>query len=153
MKVGFTGTQKGMVDDQINTFVQLLRNFAERYSVEPLANPEMEFHHGDCVGADADANNIVRGFSSAGQLPGFKIVSHPPIVQSKREFSIADEERPPKPYLERNHDIVDECDILIACTKGFKEEQRSGTWATIRYAIKTKKPVIIILPSGEVSER
>jgi outer membrane protein insertion porin family len=53
--------------------------------------------------------------------------------------------------LDRNRAIVDSCDVLIACPKG-PEEQRSGTWATVRYARKQKKRIVIIWPDGEVTE-
>lgn len=153
MKIGFTGTQQGMSGDQITTFIKLLRGFVDQHGAQPFTSTIMEFHHGDCIGADKDAHDIVRTFSAINEMNGIKIISHPPTKQKKRSFTIPDEERSPKAYLDRNHDIVDECGVLFACPKGFTEEKRSGTWATIRYAIKTKKPVYVILPSGEVSQR
>ena len=54
-----------------------------------------------------------------------------------------------KRYLERNRDIVDACDILIACPRTLKEELRSGTWATVRYARKVGKPVAILWNNGK----
>lgn len=39
-----------------------------------------------------------------------------------------------------------------AAPKDFKEELRSGTWATIRYAVKQQKRVIIIFPDGSTGE-
>ena len=54
----------------------------------------------------------------------------------------------PKDYLERNHDIVDETDMLIATPGEEQEVQRSGTWATIRYARKQKRTILTIYPSG-----
>lgn len=48
MKYSFTGTQVGMTKNQKLSFVRLLSKFSEwDYLV-----------HGDCVGADEDANNI-----------------------------------------------------------------------------------------------
>ena len=57
--------------------------------------------------------------------------------------------RKPKPYLERNKDIVDETGLLIATPKG-EEIVRSGTWSTIRYARKNHKKIIIIMPNGNL---
>lgn len=52
------------------------------------------------------------------------------------------EERPAKPYLERNKDIANEgIDGLIAAPSGWVEELRSGTWATVRYARKLKRTI------------
>jgi len=57
-----------------------------------------------------------------------------------------------KPYLDRNQDIVDGADILIAAPNEDKEIVRSGTWSTVRYARKSKKKIILVLRSGEVIE-
>jgi len=59
-----------------------------------------------------------------------------------------EEFREPKPPLVRNRDIVDECDLLVACPGSDHEELRSGTWACIRYARKVKRKTIIIWPDG-----
>ncbi len=69
-----------------------------------------------------------------------------------RNFSKGDETRKPKPYLKRNHDIVDESDILIGFPSSEEERLRSGTWATVRYARKTGKRIYIIFPDGKVKQ-
>ena len=52
---------------------------------------------------------------------------------------------PPKPYLKRNEDIVNKCDVLIACPiDKNKEILRSGTWATIRKARKLNKTIYLL---------
>lgn len=128
MKIGFTGTQIGMSERQrIEFYRQMIRHMPD------------EFHHGDCIGADTDAHNLVVPMLDT------RIVIHPPTKSAKRSFLRADETLPTKPYIERNHDIVDAVDLLIAAPKNERvEELRSGTWATIRYARKTGKPVIIL---------
>jgi len=55
-------------------------------------------------------------------------------------------------YLERNRYIVDLTDMLIATPNTEYMVLRSGTWSTIRYAIKTKKEVITIYPSGFIEK-
>lgn len=128
MKLGFTGTQQGMSAMQ----AKLLRSELQLYK-------PTEFHHGDCVGADAEAHEIVEA-----EFPNIKIVVHPPINPAKRAFKWGDEGRIAKDYLMRNRDIVNETDRLVAAPKGDTEELRSGTWATIRYAIKARKPYTIL---------
>lgn len=99
-----------------------------------------EFHHGNCVGADALACNFAH-------MAGFKTISHPCDVASMRAFgTINDETRPIKKPLHRNHDIVNECEILIASPESLEEIIRSGTWATVRYARKQNKPIILLDP-------
>jgi len=131
MKLGFTGTQIGMSDFQL----ERLRHFLADARDPNHENIEREFHHGDCIGADEEAHRLA-------YLAGWSIVIHPPTNTSKRAYcrDLATY-LPPKPYLERNHDIVDACDILIVAPKSNNEELRSGTWATYRYAIKKGKPV------------
>lgn len=135
MKVGFTGSQQGMTFEQQNTFNRILADSNAK-----------EFHHGDCMGADTQAHEFALHC-------GISIVIHPPDLPGKRSFCFGSDfskYRPKKLYLDRNHDIVDETDILIACPKEVKETQRSGTWATVRYAEKTGKTVLLIYPSGRI---
>lgn len=131
LHVGFTGTQQGMSPRQIYHF---------RHFLSTLYDPERYFHHGDCIGADVQAAAIAH-------YTGWQVVCHPPLNESKRGFFRYNHEiREPKAYLERNHDIVDECTKLIATPKESQEILRSGTWATIRYAKKTHKDLTIIQP-------
>jgi hypothetical protein len=57
----------------------------------------------------------------------------------------------PAHYLARDAAIVETSDILIGCSGTNKEVRRSGTWATIRCARRTKTPHYIVWPSGIVS--
>lgn len=134
LHVGFTGTQKGLKKAQHKT---LIGKIAVCLPARPV------FHHGDCIGADEDFHNLLL-------LTGKEIIIHPPIKNSKRAFCKGGLVLEPKDYLDRNHDIVDSSDILIACPSGMEEELRSGTWATIRYARKQKKPIVIIYPDGSI---
>jgi hypothetical protein len=137
MKIGFTGTQKGMTAEQKKTFRRLLKQL----------NPT-EFHNGDCLGADLESYLLILIYD-AQTKKRVKIVIHPPDKPDKRAFiRFYDEIREPKPYLERDEVIAAECDVLIATPKEFKEEVRSGTWATVRYARKAYKKVYIIWPNG-----
>lgn len=51
----------------------------------------------------------------------------------------------PKDPLERNKDIVNDCDMLLAVPRSpNKEEIKSGTWHTIRYAKSLNKKIHFI---------
>jgi predicted Rossmann fold nucleotide-binding protein DprA/Smf involved in DNA uptake len=52
--------------------------------------------------------------------------------------------------LDRNHDIVGACDVLIAAPRQPKEIRRSGTWATVRYADQFGRVIALVVPDGEV---
>jgi hypothetical protein len=83
---------------------------------------------------------------------GYKIQVHPPINDKARAFvQDADITLPEQLYSVRNHDIVRASDILIAVPATDGERQRgSGTWATLRYAQKLKKPHIVIFLDGRI---
>lgn len=132
MRIGFTGTREGMTAAQRDSLNDLLEQ-----------HQPAEVHHGECQGADAQFHEQAFCGTAA------NIIIHPPTDDRYRAYCVGSRitKMPPKPYLERNHDIVNACDLLIACPKG-PEEQRSGTWATIRFARKVGRPVTIIWPNG-----
>ena len=134
MKVGFTGTRKGMTPEQISKVTAILKYHGAS-----------EFHHGDCVGADAEAHLVAVGL-------GVPVHIHPPINESGRAFCTGYEKvSNSKPYLDRNKDIVEACELLIAAPDGLQEKVRSGTWSTVRYA-RERKRVLIVFYTGEVVE-
>ena len=135
IKIGFTGTQRGMTKAQQRNVIECIMR--AKWGQD-------QFAHGDCIGADEDLHNLVR-------LAGLPITIYPPINESKRAFCHGAFEMEPKDYLERNHDIVDASDVLWACPGGMEEELRSGTWATIRYARSQNKPVVIFYPDGSTA--
>lgn len=135
MNIGFTGTRKGLTGYQKEELGNLFWVWSRN---EPQ---EIKFHHGGCVGADAQAHVIATTY-------GMTTVIHPPTNEKHQAYIVPDELREPKPYLDRNHDIVDECDFLIAAPKSEVEIRRSGTWATVRYARRAGKRVLIIPPEG-----
>lgn len=133
MRVGFSGTQDGMTDAQIEKVRELLW--------------ESEFKvagHGDCIGADADFHDLSRE-------RGLWIVGYPPFNYKKRAFCDFDEEKRPNEYLIRNRHIVDDAGSMLFTPRGFEEELRSGTWSTIRYNEKKEKPKVIVWPNGKTT--
>ncbi len=133
MKVGFTGTRKGMTEFQ--------KSEVRRILTEYMHGRSMEAHHGDCIGADTDFHNICMDM-------WYPIVLHPSNLSTRVWNRGAIYTHEPKPPLVRDHDIVDVVDIMLAAPKG-KEILRSGTWATIRYARKMGKEIHIIYPQGD----
>jgi hypothetical protein len=142
MKIGFTGTRNGMTDPQKAAFKLLA-----------CRRSPTEFHHGACLGADADAE---------GMIVCDHVVAHPgkpasgarnPYV-SESAVAAAHEVRPVQTHFARNRNIVDETDILIATpwqTERPAKGTGGGTWYTIEYGEKRGKPVHIIWPDGAVS--
>jgi predicted Rossmann fold nucleotide-binding protein DprA/Smf involved in DNA uptake len=100
-----------------------------------------KLHHGDAVGADAEAHDIA-------VVLGRRVVIHPASLPERRAFKSASHLRSPKAPFTRNKIIVRETSVLIAAPGDRVEQLRSGTWATIRYARKLKRPIAIIYPDG-----
>ncbi len=129
MKVGFTGTQRGMTERQMQEVRRLLRE------LRPT-----EVHAGDCVGADLE-------FAVLASEMGIPVVGHPPADPKKRAFFAGySKTEDPLPYMARNGGIVDAVDVLIACPKEEEEVLFSGTWATVRRGRKKSRCRVIVLP-------
>ena len=140
MRIGFTGTRKGMNYIQSLKLQEMLRFDYDNVT---------EFHHGDCVGCDDNFDQLARY-----HLGETLIVIHPPKSVKYRAFcdrrdgnTRVEQEYG---YLERNRHIVDSSDVLIAVPNSFEEQERSGTWMTVRYARKRHKPVVVIFSDGTV---
>jgi hypothetical protein len=134
MKVGFTGTRHGMTTRQLE-------------KVREQCSRTFELHHGDCVGADSQMHAIA-------QTIGCQIIIHPPSDTTRRAWCQgAYYIHKPRNHLARNHDIVDATDFLLAAPYEPEETLRSGTWATIRYARKSNKPIIVIAPNGTITNQ
>ena len=135
---GFTGTRQGLDEEQIFELEVLLREFKKWHDTTHTSPPV--FHHGDCIGADDQA-------ASTANWLDYYVVAHPCFITSQRAYNPCSRiVLTPKAPLERNHDIVEIADYIIACPASQEEEQRSGTWATIRYARKMGKRVTLITP-------
>jgi len=133
MIIGFTGTRRGLSNFQ--------RGFLTKY-LEHVS--WTEFHHGDCIGADEQVAHIA--MCHCGDR---EVIAHPcnlyQMRSTRHKYTSA---LPIDAPLKRNRDIVDACDILIACPKSASEERRSGTWYTIRYARRVGKCVDIVTDPG-----
>lgn len=139
--VGFTGTRLEMKKAQQETCRQVLTDLFSG------TNGSDQFRHGDCIGSDEQAHKIVE------YIPWVQIHIHPPEDNRYRAYcrSICCYIYKPKPYLDRNKDIVNETKILVAVPRG-PEERRSGTWSTVRYARSLKHYIIVIWPDGRIDE-
>jgi len=139
-RIGFTGTREGLTEDQRAALYELL--------CARLTNPRFLgvwwLHHGCCQGADAQAHRM-------GIKLSMRLIGHPP---TDSKFLMPDMEhftelRPAADYLSRNRHIVDETGELIACPVG-PEELHGGTWSTVRYGRRMRRPITIIWPDGRI---
>lgn len=188
--IGFTGTRKGMTPEQGRSFIDFLLNSLSKHVSRLIHDEDLEgtdsifnnfeyfkslgndldqkqieyygvtFHHGDCFGSDEDAFHLMSLFDipKCEIHPGPSFRSHCKNNRIENVFI-----HKPKPFLNRNKDIVNSSDLLIATPGEYIEELRSGTWSTIRYAEKmfrshnkfgrSLQDVVIIYPDGKVHDR
>jgi hypothetical protein len=147
MIVGFTGTRKGMTEAQIQQVRSILS------SIQHLGDPPFIVglklgRHGDCVGADAQFHEILVSLD-------VEIAIHPPTDPKHRAFCTGSRVTlfPEKPYIARNHDIVNLSEIMIGAPKEEHEPKSKiggGTWATIRFAAKQNRILYVVRPSGKI---
>lgn len=143
--LGFTGTREGVSRPAQEKIQDLF---------ETTFSSVLSIHHGDCLGADAWFDSFIRTLNAthARALPIARFI-HPPNNPKLRAFCHKKIEDaltlfPEKSYLERNRDIVNASDALLAVSSSMFEETRSGTWSTVRYAKKLGKSVTVVLPDG-----
>lgn len=138
MKVGFTGTRQRLTSDQ---YTALFKWIAK--------TPMDEFHHGGCLGADATAVDIVD--RKWGKCVIHMYPCHLRGMTSENASRLSQVTHDVKPPLDRNRDIVNASDVLLACPDG-PERVRSGTWSTVRFARKLNRHIVIVWPNGTVTE-
>ena len=136
MHVGFTGTRHGMTHDQAVAVHSLL-----------VSRGATCLHHGDCLGADLQAHMMALALE-------LDTVLHPPSDSKYRAFcrALTEHDHEPAPYIYRNHRIVDASVEVYAAPRQSHEVLRSGTWATIRYAIGLNIPTMIVFPDGSMED-
>lgn len=144
MIVGFTGTRNGLTEPQRDALLDEINQLKPRFWL-----------HGACVGADAEAVTLVVKWSFSNHpvrifaLPG-KSANGPEehSLQDERALYESHVVRETKTHFARNRDIVNECNVLVACPGTMEELDHGGTWYTIRCARKLNKRVVIIWPDG-----
>ena len=138
MIIGFTGSRNGMTDKQEEGFEQLAKTL-----------DISEFHHGDCIGSDEKADSIIKSQIEK-RKKDIKTIIHPSYKKDRANCK-GDVVIKPTSYLDRNKDIVNHSEVLVATPSG-KENFTSGVWATIRLARKKKIPIYVIKPNGIVKK-
>lgn len=142
MRLTFTGTRLGLTVAQFGQLYQLLPLFTT-------------MHNGMCLGADGQAATMFRRVHAFPLDDDALLIGWPSDIAAQRlrdkDARAFDRVLKPLPPLERNRKMVEqEIEWVIACPAEMVEIRRSGTWATVRYALACKKRTKIILPNGRV---
>lgn len=139
-----SGTRKGLTPAQKEEFLKLLHRLPNLQTLR----------HGNCEGADDEIDELVRSHVAVGGRE-LTIHIHP---ATNKTWSAACERRhgahvlhAPGAYLTRNKDMVNAAQLAVCFPKTKVEEPRGGTWHVVRLARRTKKPLVIVYPSGALS--
>ena len=135
----FTGTRQGLTPEQHKGLYDLVLSVL--YDID-------EIRHGGAVGADTQFHSIV---GHIGALD--KVIVYPSNVNGARGALARLEGQawrvePAMDPLVRNKLMVALSDHIFAAPYTFHEITRSGTWSTIRYARRVRRPVTIVWPDG-----
>lgn len=136
--LGFTGTRKGMTLAQKAEVIAYLKDKLPDRVV-----------HGDCVGADAEFDEICRVLGIPRGIRPCTIESMRARCDLKENAAIV--LAAPKPPMARNRDIVTDSFRLLATP--LRRRMGSGTWATIGFGERANRPVCVVLPDGTVVPR
>jgi hypothetical protein len=145
MRVGFTGTRRGMTPEQWMAVHSLLQQWKVTSAI-----------HGACHGADREFDQLVR------HLHPLVFMHLRPSNPSQAEWARRQQYGPLDPHrvsvypeappLVRNRAIVSVSDRMIATPGTATEVMRSGTWATIRWARRVGRCLWLVWPDGLVQE-
>lgn len=123
LHIGFTGTREGLKPMQLDSLFMYVNLLTTKIVNPEFVNDRIVFHHGDCVGADAEFHNLLRKYFDSTSY----IVIHPQIDSSLRAWCKGDFMHDPKPYLKRNEYIVQCTQMLLACPKEMRNPGKGGT--------------------------
>jgi len=149
MIVGFSGTRHGMTAEQLHMVDVLL--LMSQFRVRRHPAEKFEFHHGDCIGADEEAD-------AAARICHYNIHIHPcremgNIFRAGCHLRGVSHMYPIGNSLDRNRAIVDVADVVLCAPAEDVERPRGGTWFTYRYALTRPVDVLLIHPNGTVIKR
>lgn len=153
LHLGVTGTRLALNYETANAVsVEILCTLAEAgddVAPHSCCQGVVSLHHGCCQGMDGFCHYLA--MVGAARMMIDKVHMHwpdkPDYISANLTISPKCVEYAGKPYRLRNQDIVNACDVLVACVRWPEDDRRSkrsGTWQTIRMARAAHKPVRIV---------
>lgn len=139
MIVGFTGTRQGPTPAQHKAVDRFLIAMFRDHGARVLV-------HGGAVHSDTFAHEVVRPLGEIWVFPAIEGGLLSSAVREPFNGIIAE----PIPALDRNDIIAGLADGLLAVPYSDTEDERSGTWATVRRARKRGCPVYVVRRDGVI---
>lgn len=142
MIVTFTGTRKGMTKRQHSKMLELLAEFQPTHVRHGAAIGADEQFHSTCVYNDVP---LIEVFPSNIKSQSMSTIIEPPTGTLRIH--------PAQDPLTRNYLMVKGADLVIACPDTSVETIRSGTWATVRYADRLGRKIVVIKPQEDAVDQ
>lgn len=148
--IGFTGTKQGTTEAQRERLSDVIDEAARDHDA-------MVAHHGMCKGADINFHVLVRLDYPDAVIHGWPGVNREGRSPTRGDCQV-DVLHPEMWYIDRDEEIVREVleangsGLMIACPRGHVEEQRSGTWTTVRRARDAGVELLLVFPDGMVQQ-
>ncbi len=146
MNIGFTGSAHRVTPQQMSALREAL-----------IRRPSAVLVHGGCITADDFADQMAAKLGiNRVVFPANDVKPHLRVSEAALRSRTGSRVTvmSARPALERNKDIVNFSDLLIALPGQKTEVLRSGTWATVRYARKLWHldidRILVITPDGSV---
>lgn len=140
MKLGYTGTRRGMTISQWGTIQDLMTELW-------VPGKRNEWHDGDAIGGDDQAHKSAEMLKSRFST---ELHGHPCNKPDQRAFNDFDFLHEIKAPLVRNRDMVNVTETFLAAPYEYKNVPRgSGTWATIRYCAQVERVTWLVWPNGK----
>ena len=130
-----TATRDGLTDEQAYIAMQLLDH-------------ALRLSHGAARGGDSQLHYLAH---DRGVPCSIWPADNVPSNLSGLDIWDTDVIHPAGKALDRNHDIILDGHALAAFPRLMQEELRSGTWAAVRFARKTDRPILIVWPDGTLT--
>lgn len=134
-----------MTEAQLDTFSKFIQENRKQYYL---------MNNGDCVGADGEAQDLCVVYFCTQHIrmyPAFELGHHKRVGVFTGLPHVVYMHKVTEP-LKRNRLMVDDASLVVATPAENSEVLRSGTWATIRYAVTRGKKLHIIMPDGKIEQ-
>lgn len=129
MILSITGSREGMTPQQRRALVVLIHVWGVTAIV-----------HGDCIGVDAEADEVARGYG----LARFAYPSNFTATRARCDRRGCEYRSEPRPPTVRNLDIVGDGDITVA----FPRPSSRGTWDAVRKARRLGRCTVVVDEMG-----
>ena len=137
-----TAPQRATLENLLEHHASLVTETQQSIEYAPGVMDPHVGRHGGCVGGDEQFHHLCKKFGWRVEvLPG-------PTIEGKICYADADYIYPPAPHMQRNKSLVAFAHWMYAAPYEREPQEHGGTWKTIGFARKAKRPLTIVYHDG-----